>query len=323
MQDNGCVKPLLVIVGPTASGKSALAVQVGTALRRLGQPAEIVNADSMLVYRGMDIGSAKPSPDELAAVRHHVVDVLGVSQTATVADFQRLARTAIEDCRAREVVPILVGGSALHVRAIVDDFEFPGTDPVVRDRWQAELDRIGPEALHEVLRRKDAASADQILPGNGRRIVRALEVIELTGAFRATLPEWRYLLPEVRQFGIGLDRDEIDRRIADRVEDMWARGFVDEVRILERQGLREGLTASRGLGYRQILSYLADECTEEEAKQATIFGTRRFARKQMGWWRRDPRITWLEPVPQVQQVEYIVNVCLARGSGRTGQPCDS
>ncbi|WP_036921545.1 tRNA (adenosine(37)-N6)-dimethylallyltransferase MiaA [Propionicicella superfundia] len=286
--------PLLVLVGPTASGKSALAIDVARALRDRGRPAEIVNADSMLVYRGMDIGTAKPTPAERAETPHHVVDVLDIAETATVADFQRLARAAIADCRARDVVPILVGGSALYLRAILDDFSFPGTDAQIRARWEGELERLGSAELHRILAERDPSSAAAILPGNGRRIVRALEVIELTGSFRATLPTWTYLLPDVHQFGIDISREALDRRIAERVDLMWEAGLVDEVRRLEAAGLRTGLTASRALGYRQVLSYLADEMTQSEARAATIVGTRRFARKQLSWLRRDPRIVWLE-----------------------------
>lgn len=291
--DNRTVTPLLVIAGPTASGKSALAIAVGHRLRESGVAAEVVNADSMLVYRGMDIGTAKPTVAERGGLVHHVIDILDVTDTATVADFQQLARAAIADCRHRAVVPILVGGSALYMRAILDDFTFPGTDPAVRARWEAQLERVGSVALHAVLASKDPSSAAVILPGNGRRIVRALEVIELTGSFRPSLPDRRYLLADVHQFGLDLGREELDRRIADRVQDMWELGLVAEVQRLEREGLRTGRTASRALGYRQVLSYLADEISENEAKEATIAGTRRFARKQLGWLRQDPRITWL------------------------------
>lgn len=285
--------PLIAIVGPTASGKSALALETARALRRQGRAAEIVNADSMLVYRGMDIGTAKPTAAERADVPHHVVDVLDITQTATVADFQGMAREAIADCRSRGVVPILVGGSALYMRAILDDFVFPGTDIEIRTRWESELDRLGSVGLHRVLADRDPASAAAILPGNGRRIVRALEVIELTGSFSATLPQWTYQLTDVRQFGLDVPRELLDRRISDRVDAMWQAGLVDEVRRLEAAGLRSGLTASRALGYRQVLSYLANEVTQDEARTATTSGTRRFARKQLSWFRRDPRITWL------------------------------
>lgn len=289
---NGPVPPVLALNGPTASGKSTLAVDVALALIERGQPAEIVNADSMLVYRGMDIGTAKPTLADRRGVRHHLVDILDVTATATVADFQRLARAAIADCRERGVVPIVVGGSALYVRAILDNFEFPGTDAEVRARWEAELERVGPEALHGRLAASAPDVASGILPGNGRRIVRALEVIELTGGFTSTLPEWTYAVEGVLSYGLELPREVMDARIEARVHAMWADGLVDEVRALLPLGLRNGRTASRALGYRQVLEFLDGSCTEQDAQEATIRGTRRFARKQLGWFRRDARITW-------------------------------
>ncbi len=283
---------LLALHGPTASGKSTLAVEVALALAAAGQPAEIINADSMLVYRGMDIGTAKPTAEQRHGVRHHLVDVMDVTETGSVAGFQALARAAIRDVRARDVVPIVVGGSSLYLRAVLDPFEFPGTDPEVRARWESELAVVGPEALHAVLARRSTAAAREILPGNGRRIVRALEVLELTGDFAPTLPPWTYAVPGVVARGLELPRDVMDARIADRVDAMWAEGFVDEVRGLEARGLRHGRTASRALGYRQVLAFLAKEISEAEARESTIRATRRFARKQLGWFRRDPRISW-------------------------------
>ena len=285
--------PLIVLNGPTASGKTALAVSVARLLADRGRPAEIVNADSMLVYRGMDVGTAKPTLAERGGITHHLVDIIDVDQTASVASFQELARAAIADCRARGVVPVLAGGSALYVHAILDDFEFPGTDPVVRGRLEDELTERGAAAMHRKLAELSPPAAAEILPGNGRRIVRALEVIELTGSWKATLPEWRYALDGVRQFGLELPRALLDERIEARVERMWADGLVSEVRALIEHGLRRGLTASRALGYRQVLAYLDGEITEAEAKRQTIAGTRRFARKQLSWFRRDPRIRWL------------------------------
>ncbi len=285
---------ILVLVGPTAVGKSQLAVAVARRLADAGQPAEIVSADSMLVYRGMDVGTAKPTPAERGGVPHHLIDVLDVRETASVADFQQRARAAIADCRDRGVVPVLVGGSALYVRAIVDDFRFPGTDPILRAELETELAASGPEPLHRRLAELDPASAAQILPGNGRRVVRALEVIALTGdPFRATLPSRRYALPGVVQIGLDIDRARLDRRIAERVDRMWAGGLVAEVRRLVDEGLREGLTASRALGYRQVLAFLDGELTEDEARTRTVTATRKFARRQDGWFRKDARITWL------------------------------
>lgn len=285
--------PLIVLLGATASGKSGLSVALAQELCAEGRPAEIVNADAMAVYVGMDVGTAKPKPAQRGGIRHHLIDILTVRQTASVADFQALARAAIDDCRSRGVVPILVGGSALYVHAICDRFEFPGTDPALRQRLEAELASLGPGALHDRLARLAPDAAAGILPGNGRRVVRALEVVELTGTFRSHLPEWSYALDDVHQFGLDLPREELDLRIAARVEAMWADGLVDEVERLARDGLREGRTASRAIGYRQVLAYLAGEIDEAQAKQQTIAGTRRFARKQLGWFRRDDRIVWL------------------------------
>lgn len=283
----------MVLVGPTASGKSTLAIELAVLLGSRSLPAEIVNADSMLVYRGMDIGTAKPDAIELQRVRHHLVDIMDVTQTASVAQFQVMAREVIADLRSRGVIPILVGGSSLYIRAIVDNFHFPGTDPDVRSKWQSELERVGVADLHRVLVERNPKAAAEILPGNARRIVRALEVIELTGDFTARLPEPDYELANVHQFGLRLDRAEMDCRIAARVHQMWADGFVDEVRTLTSRGLREGMTASRALGYQQVLDFLAGKMSEDEARQATIDRTRRFARKQLGWFARDDRIHWL------------------------------
>jgi tRNA dimethylallyltransferase len=286
---------IVAVVGPTAVGKSSLALRLALELSADGRPAEIVNTDSMLLYRGMDIGTAKPTPADRALAPHHLIDVLDVTETATVAEFQAMARAAIVDCQARGVVPILVGGSALYVRAVLDDFRFPGTDPDLRASLEAELSDRGPAALHARLTAVDPQAAAAILPGNGRRIVRALEVISLTGGpFIASLPERRYLLPDVRQVGIDVDRAALDLRIAARVDAMFAAGFVGEVRRLAALGLRDGLTASRALGYVQILRFLAGELTEEEARVETITRTRKFARRQDSWFRRDDRITWFD-----------------------------
>jgi tRNA dimethylallyltransferase len=288
------VEVTVVLVGATAAGKSALAAALVWRYEAEGQPAEIVNADSMLVYRGMDNGTAKPSARERAQIRHHMIDLLDVTQTMTVAEFQQLARVAIADCQVRDVVPIVVGGSALYVRAIIDDFDFPGTDPNVRTRLENELARRGAEQLYQRLSDADPLAASRILPGNTRRVVRALEVIELTGRpFSATLPEHRYRLAAVVQIGLAIDRATLDARIATRVNAMWAAGFVDEVRRLAAAGLQGGLTASRALGYRQVLRFLNGEITEAQARDLTINATRKFARRQDSWFRKDARIHWL------------------------------
>jgi tRNA dimethylallyltransferase len=279
---------VIAVVGPTAAGKSDLAVEL--ALRLDG---EAVNADSMQLYRGMDIGTAKLTPEEMRGVPHHLLDVWDVTVTASVAEYQRLSDRAIADIRERGRTPVLVGGSGLYVRAALDHLEFPGTDPAVRARLEKELAEVGSHALHGRLQEVDPKAAQAILPSNGRRVVRALEVIEISGRpFSATLPEHRYRHDAV-QIGLLVPRPELDRRIAARVERMWRAGLVDEVRELERQGIRNGLTASRALGYAQVLRYLAGEWTEEQAKQETIRATRRFARRQESWFRRDPRVHWL------------------------------
>jgi tRNA dimethylallyltransferase len=288
------VEVTVVLVGPTATGKSALAAALVRRYVAAGRSAEIVNADSMLVYRGMDIGTAKPSERERAQIPHHMIDLLEVNQTMRVAEFQQLARAVIADCQSRNVFPIVVGGSALYVRAIIDDFDFPGTDPKVRARLENELARQGAERMYQRLNAADPVAASRILPGNTRRVVRALEVIELTGRpFSATLPEHRYRLPDVVQIGLATDRASLDARITARVDQMWAAGFVNEVRRLEAAGLRESLTASRALGYRQVLRFLNGEISEAQARDLTINATRKFARRQDSWFRRDSRIHWL------------------------------
>jgi tRNA dimethylallyltransferase len=281
--------PVIAVVGATAAGKSDLALDLA---ERLG--GEIVNTDSMQVYRGMDIGTAKLPLVERRGITHHLLDVLDVTEPATVAEFQGWAREIIDDCRDRGVSPVLVGGSALYTRAILDEFEFPGTDPDVRERLEEELAEVGPITLHARLAQVDPAAAQQVLPSNGRRVVRALEVIEITGRpFTASLPEQRYHYDHAVQVGVDIDRETLDARIEQRVAQMWDQGFVDEVRGLADRGLREGRTASRALGYQQILAFLDGELTEAEAKARTFTGTRRFARRQDSWFRKDPRITWV------------------------------
>jgi tRNA dimethylallyltransferase len=280
---------VVAVVGPTAAGKSALSLELARALG-----GEVVNADSMQLYRGMDIGTAKLSPAERTGVPHHLLDIWPVTEPASVAEYQRLARAAVDDILARGRVPLIVGGSGLYVRAVLEDFDFPGTDADLRGRLEAELAAAGPAPLYDRLRAADPAAAARILPSNGRRIVRALEVIELTGApFPAALPEPR---PVYRAVAIGVDLDTavLDGRIAVRVDRMWAAGLVEEVRGLAGRGLRDGRTASRALGYQQVLAFLAGECTEAQAREETVRATRRFVRRQRSWFRRDPSIAWLD-----------------------------
>ncbi|GAA1666826.1 tRNA (adenosine(37)-N6)-dimethylallyltransferase MiaA [Glycomyces endophyticus] len=279
---------MIAVVGPTAAGKTALSVALAEALG-----GEVVNADSMQLYRGMDIGTAKITAEEARGVPHHVFDVLDVTEPADVASYQRLARDAIEAVRARGRRPILVGGSGLYVQAALDEMEFPGTDPEIRARLEAKLDRDGSAALWDRLKERDPAAADAILPSNGRRVVRALEVVELTGSFTASLPEPRAHFDAVR---IGVDRDTpaLDERIERRVQTMWDAGLLDEVRDLESKGLREGRTASRALGYQQVLAHFSGEYDEDEAFRLTAQGTRRFVRRQRSWFKRDGRMEWFD-----------------------------
>jgi tRNA dimethylallyltransferase len=287
--------PVIAVVGATATGKSGLAIKLASALG-----GEVVNADSMQLYRGMDIGTAKEPEAARQGVPHHLLDIWPVTRTANVADYQKLARAAIDDITARGRVSVLVGGSGLYVRAALDDLHFPGTDSGTRARLEHELGRLGPAALHARLAILDPAAADAILPSNGRRIVRALEVIELSGRpFTATMPAYEpkgQARPAV-QIGLTLSRPELDQRIAARVERMWHAGFEAEVRGLACAGLRQGKTASRALGYRQVLRYLDGEWTLDQARAETVRATRRFARRQESWFRRDPRVRWLDAGP--------------------------
>lgn len=282
---------VIAVVGPTAAGKSDLGVALA---QHLG--GEVVNADSMQLYQGMDIGTAKLTREERAGVPHHLLDIWDVTQAASVAEYQRLARAEIDRLLAQGRTPVLVGGSGLYVRGALDKLEFPGTDPEVRARLEAELAREGSGALHARLAAADPEAARAILASNGRRIVRALEVIEITGRpFTANLPGPgdRLEVYDTVQIGVDVARPELDERIALRVDRMWDAGLVAEVRTLEAQGLREGRTASRALGYQQVLAYLAGECTEDEARAETVRATKRFARRQDSWFRRDPRVHWL------------------------------
>ncbi|HEY1644249.1 MAG TPA: tRNA (adenosine(37)-N6)-dimethylallyltransferase MiaA [Streptosporangiaceae bacterium] len=286
--------PVVAVVGPTAAGKSALSLRLAETLG-----GEIINADSMQLYQGMDIGTAKLTVAEQAGIPHHLLGIWPVTEAASVSEYQRLAREAIAAVHAADRVPVLVGGSGLYVRAAIDRLEFPGTDAGLRAALEAELARAGPAALHTRLAVADPPAAAAILPSNGRRIVRALEVIELSGRpFSATLPQYESVYETV-QIGIELPRAELDQRVADRVTRMWQLGLVDEVRALERAGLRAGRTASRALGYAQVLRFLAGECTEDAAAAQTVLATRRFIRRQESWFRRDPRIRWVGGGPDV------------------------
>lgn len=283
-------EPLVIaVVGPTAAGKSDLGVALA---HELG--GEVINADSMQLYRGMDIGTAKLTDDERQRVPHHLLDIWDVTEAASVAEYQRLARADIDRLHAAGRTPVLVGGSGLYVRAAIDVMEFPGTDPDVRARLEDELEEYGSDRLHARLAEVDPQAAGAILPSNGRRIVRALEVVEITGRpFTANLPGHEAVYRTV-QIGVDVPRPELDERIALRVDQMWEAGLVDEVRGLEKVGLREGRTASRALGYQQVLTALEGKCTFQEARVETVRATKRFARRQDSWFRRDPRVNWLD-----------------------------
>ena len=286
---------LIAVVGATTAGKSDLGVDLALAV-----DGEVINADSMQLYRGMDIGTAKLTEAERRGVPHHLLDVWDVTTTASVAEYQDLADAVIADIEKRGKVPVLVGGSGLYIRAALGDLEFPGTDETIRDRLEAELADLGPAPLYARLQAEDPVAAAVILPSNGRRIVRALEVIELSGRpFSATMPGYEGGRPAI-QLGVQADRAELDHRIEARVGRMWAAGFAEEVRRLAGQGLRDGKTASRALGYQQVLRYLDGAISLEEARAETVRATRRFARRQESWFRRDPRVRWLAAGPALQ-----------------------
>ncbi|PZS14281.1 MAG: tRNA (adenosine(37)-N6)-dimethylallyltransferase MiaA [Pseudonocardiales bacterium] len=283
--------PVIAVVGPTATGKSQLAVALA---RRLG--GEVVNADSMQLYAGMDIGTAKLPPAERGGIAHHLLDVWPITKSAAVAEYQSLARAAIAEIHGRGRVPVLVGGSGLYLRGALDRLEFPGESAEIRARLSGELTAAGPGRLHSRLADLDPAAAAAILPTNGRRIVRALEVIELTGhPFTATMPGFDSIYVCTQ---IGLDRDDLDERVAQRVHSMMATGFLDEVRGLLPAGLRDSPTAGKALGYAQLLDCLSAEGEIRRdpagAVQATIRATRRFVRRQRSWFRRDPRVRWFD-----------------------------
>ena len=286
--------PVVAVVGATATGKSDLALDLAERLTEDGPGAEIVNTDAMQLYRGLDIGTAKLPIAERRGIPHHLLDVLHVTEEASVASYQRDSRSVIAQIQAAGRIPILVGGSGLYARAALDRLEIPPTDPVVRASYAELLEQIGVERLYALLRQRDPAAAAAIEPRNGRRIVRALEVIELTGRpFSATMPRRAYVSPTV-QIGLRLDRARLDARVDERVVRMWDRGLIDEVRSLVRQGLRDGFTASRAIGYQQANAQLDGDLTEDDASAATQQATRRFVRRQESWFGADPRVTWLE-----------------------------
>ncbi|MFW5469902.1 tRNA (adenosine(37)-N6)-dimethylallyltransferase MiaA [Knoellia sp. CPCC 206435] len=283
--------PLVIaVVGPTASGKSELALRVAETVG-----GEVVSADAMQLYRGMDIGTAKLPFAERRGIPHHQIDVLDVTDEATIAAYQVDARRSIDDIRSRGLHPVVAGGSGLYVRAALDHLEIPPTDPEVRGRLEAEAEERGPEPLFAALSERDPVAAQSIGRHNVRRVIRALEVVEITGRpFSASMPERRNLLPTV-MVGLRPPRDLLDVRIDSRVEQMWRDGLVDEVRSLVPHGIRRGRTASRALGYAQALAQVDGTMTRERAVADTAQATRRYARRQESWFRPDPRISWVDP----------------------------
>ena len=294
----------IAIIGPTGTGKSELALEVA---ERLG--GEIVNADAMQLYRGMDIGTAKLRPDERRGIPHHQLDVLDVVETATVARYQQAAAADVEAIAERDAVPVIVGGSMLYIQSLLDNWAFPATDPQVRAGWERRLGEIGVAALHDELGRRDPAAAATILPTDGRRIVRALEVIELTGQpFAASaptigIPRWDTLI-----IGLDWETELLDERLTRRTDAMFDLGLVAEVRGLLDLGLREGVTAARALGYAQAITALdagGDAGAVREARELTFVGTRRYVRRQRSWFRRDHRVHWLDGAATGNAVEVL------------------
>lgn len=280
----------VAVIGPTASGKSDLALDLAEAL-----DGEIVNIDAMQLYRGMDIGTAKLPVDRRRGIVHRQLDVLDVTQTATVAGYQAAAAADVEELLAAGRTPVIVGGSMMYIQGLLDDWRFPATDPAVRARYEADLAAAGPLALHSRLAAVDPAAAAAIGVADGRRIVRALEVIELTGRpFAASAPEIGAPRWGTRILALDRERTDLDERIARRTEAMFAQGLADEVAALCEQGLREGRTASRAIGYAQLLAHFDGEYGLDEARERTVIGTRRYVRRQRSWFRRDPRAVWLD-----------------------------
>ena len=294
---------LTVICGATATGKSELAVALAKEIN-----ADVINADSMQVYKGMDIGTAKLTITQRDGVMHHLIDVLDILEEANVSWYQQLARDKIDELISLGKSVVVVGGTGLYIKAILDDLNFPDTDPQVRDKITEQADQLGNEIMHGKLAKLDPAAALAIPKENIRRVIRALEVIELTGKpFTANLPRQESSkYPKAKQFGLVLDRNNLDEKIDRRVEDMWAKGFAREVSLLMTQGLEQATTAKKALGYSQIMSYLNGECDEDFAKQETKRVTRAYARRQETWFSRDDRIKWLAPDSMQVRLEKLL-----------------
>lgn len=294
---------LIVICGATATGKSDLAVAVAKEIN-----AQVINADSMQLYKGMDIGTAKLTITERNGVEHHLIDVLDIKDDANVAWYQNLARNKIDEVMAASQSVVVVGGTGLYIKSILDDLNFPDTNPDVRQKITDEAENLGNEIMHQKLAKLDPAAALAIPKENLRRIIRALEVIELTGKpFTANLPrEESSRYPNAQQFGLALDRDNLDNKIDERVESMWAKGFAREVSLLMTQGLEQATTAKKALGYSQLMDYLNGECSEDFAKEETKRTTKAYARRQQTWFARDSRINWLKQASTSARLEKLL-----------------
>ena len=292
---------LIAIVGSTGTGKSELAIRIAETLREEGQEAEIINADAMQLYKGMDIGTAKLPLAERRGIEHHLIDVLEVTQESTAAEYQKIARAKILEIQSRGAMPILVGGSMLYVAAVLNNFEFPVRDKDLRARLEQELLELGPNAMHQKLVVLDASAASRIDPENGRRIVRALEIVTLTGEpFAAALPDKIESWQEVLEIGLRMDREILVAKLEERVRGMWEKGMVEETKDLISKGLRESVTAGYAIGYAQALAQLDGELSQEQAIESTTKLTQKYARRQMSWFKRDTRINWLDALdPEV------------------------
>jgi tRNA dimethylallyltransferase len=294
---------LIIVCGATATGKSDLAVSLAKEIN-----AEVVNADSMQVYKGMDIGTAKLTSEERGGIAHHLIDVLDIKEEANVAWYQQIAREKIDEILSTGKSVVVVGGTGLYIKAILDDLNFPDTDPAVRQKITDEAEKLGNDVMHERLAKLDPAAALAIPKENIRRVIRALEVIELTGKpFTANLPRQESSkYPDAKQFGLVLDRGNLDEKIDKRVEDMWAKGFAREVSTLMTKGLEQSGTAKKALGYMQIMNYLNGESDEAFAKEETKRVTRAYARRQETWFSRDERIKWLAPESNAARLEKLL-----------------
>lgn len=286
---------LIAVVGATGTGKSELALEIAEYIDSLGQRAEIVNADAMQLYKGMDIGTAKLPVAQRRGITHHLIDVLEITQESTAAEYQRLARAKILQLQESGIIPILVGGSMLYVASCLNNFEFPDRDQELRAQLEAELIEHGPLHMHKKLSELDPIAASRIIPENGRRIVRALEIVMITGEpFAASLPEKIESWQPVLEFGLRMEREQLLPRLEKRVLKMWEEGLVEEVATLIPAGFRDSKTASVAIGYAQALGELDGELTREEAIASTVQLTQRYARRQVSWFKRDDRINWLE-----------------------------